>query len=78
MSIGFVETVTEQGKSRGIREVDTRNLKNRFLAKKWSYFQRTKGCIWFSPNLIISDAEQKKNPSLSTCGLPRQQKVNVH
>lgn len=36
MSISFVETATEQGESRGVRKMDTRNLENGILAKKWS------------------------------------------
>lgn len=33
--ISFVETVTEQGETTGIRKMDTRNLENRILAQKW-------------------------------------------
>lgn len=36
MSVGFVETVTEQRKTGGVRKVDSRNLKNGILAKKKS------------------------------------------
>lgn len=34
--ISFVETVTEQGESTGIRKMDTRNLENGILAQKRS------------------------------------------
>lgn len=30
-----------------------------------------KGRVWFSPNLVFSDAEREKNQLLSARGLPR-------
>lgn len=77
MSIGFVGTGTEQRESRGIWKMDARSLESGILAQKLNEFQRAKGCIWFSPNVIFSDAERKKNALLLTCGLPKSCKVNV-